>query len=70
VDARLQADEAETTQLVLDIVAVAQDNGLRLPREFGLILKQVRKTRSKFAIALFSNLCCIRVVSGMVILSH
>jgi hypothetical protein len=44
VDARLQADEAETTQLVLDIVAVAQDNGLRLPREFGLILKQVRQS--------------------------
>jgi hypothetical protein len=45
VEARLQADEKETTQLVLDIVAVAQDNGLRLPREFGLILKQVRKAQ-------------------------
>ena len=37
----MAVDERETTQLVLDIVAVAESNGLRLPREFGLILKQV-----------------------------
>ena len=33
-------DERETTQLVLEIVAVAENNGLKLPREFGILLKQ------------------------------
>ena len=41
VDARLKADERETTELMLEIIAVARNHGLRLPREFGLILKQV-----------------------------
>jgi aarF domain-containing kinase len=41
IDARLEVDERETTQLVLEIVNVAEKNGLKLPREFGLILKQV-----------------------------
>jgi hypothetical protein len=41
VGARLDIDERETTRIVLDIVAVAQSNGLKLPREFGLLLKQV-----------------------------
>ena len=36
---QLNVDERETTELVLQIVAVA-DNGLKLPREFGLLLKQ------------------------------
>eukprot|EP01041_Mallomonas_annulata_P003092 gene3092-6066_t len=40
VSAQLSVDERETSQLVLDIVQVAEDNGLRLPREFGLLLKQ------------------------------
>eukprot|EP00600_Ochromonadales_sp_CCMP1393_P008713 CAMPEP_0174971194 /NCGR_PEP_ID=MMETSP0004_2-20121128/9846_1 /TAXON_ID=420556 /ORGANISM="Ochromonas sp., Strain CCMP1393" /LENGTH=512 /DNA_ID=CAMNT_0016221095 /DNA_START=192 /DNA_END=1730 /DNA_ORIENTATION=+ len=40
VDARLNVDERETTQLVLEVVNVAENNGLKLPREFGLILKQ------------------------------
>jgi len=40
IDARLEVDERETTQLVLEIVNVAEKNGLKLPREFGLILKQ------------------------------
>jgi aarF domain-containing kinase len=39
--ARLSIDEKETTQLVLEIVSVAEKNGLKLPREFGLLLKQV-----------------------------
>ena len=34
-------DDKEVTKLVLDIVAVADNNGLKLPREFGLLLKQV-----------------------------
>lgn len=38
--ASLVVDERETTELVLEIVNVANRNGLRLPREFGLILKQ------------------------------
>ena len=41
MDARLEVDERETTRVVLELVAVAERNGLRLPREFGLILKQV-----------------------------
>jgi aarF domain-containing kinase len=40
VAARLSVDERETTMLVLEIVAVAEKNGLKLPREFGLLLKQ------------------------------
>ena len=40
VAASLVVDERETTELVLDIVNVARNNGLRLPREFGLVLKQ------------------------------
>lgn len=40
VDARLVVDERETTEIVLEIVTVANNNGLKLPREFGLILKQ------------------------------
>jgi predicted unusual protein kinase regulating ubiquinone biosynthesis (AarF/ABC1/UbiB family) len=39
-DARLSIDERETTRIVLQIVEVAERNGLKLPREFGLILKQ------------------------------
>lgn len=40
VAAQLSVDERETTMLVLEIVAVAEKNGLKLPREFGLLLKQ------------------------------
>lgn len=40
MDARINIDERETTKIVLDIVAVAERNGLKLPREFGLLLKQ------------------------------
>jgi aarF domain-containing kinase len=40
LSARLTVDERETTQVVLEIVDVAEKNGLKLPREFGLLLKQ------------------------------
>ena len=40
VGAQLNVDERETTEVVLQIVSVAEKNGLRLPREFGLLLKQ------------------------------
>jgi aarF domain-containing kinase len=40
IAASLVVDERETTELVLEIVNVATRNGLRLPREFGLVLKQ------------------------------
>jgi aarF domain-containing kinase len=40
LSARLTMDERETTQVVLEIVDVAEKNGLQLPREFGLLLKQ------------------------------
>ena len=39
--AQLSVDEKETTELVLELVSVADKNGLRLPREFGFLLKQV-----------------------------
>ena len=41
VAAQLNVDEKETTELVLELVSVADKNGLRLPREFGFLLKQV-----------------------------
>jgi aarF domain-containing kinase len=34
-------DEAEITDLLLEFVQVTEDNGLKLPREFGLLVKQV-----------------------------
>eukprot|EP00562_Extubocellulus_spinifer_P034055 CAMPEP_0178693822 /NCGR_PEP_ID=MMETSP0699-20121125/7914_1 /TAXON_ID=265572 /ORGANISM="Extubocellulus spinifer, Strain CCMP396" /LENGTH=559 /DNA_ID=CAMNT_0020339253 /DNA_START=23 /DNA_END=1702 /DNA_ORIENTATION=- len=33
-------DENEITQVLLDVVDVTEDNGLKLPREFGLLVKQ------------------------------
>lgn len=45
MDAQLDVDERETTNLVLQIVQVAERNGLKLPREFGLIVKQVCSIR-------------------------
>jgi len=36
----LDFDEKEVTQVLLDIVAVTENNGLKLPREFGLLVKQ------------------------------
>merc|ERR1712070_1096577 len=41
VSAAVAVDEAQVTQLALDLVAVAEGNGVRLPREFGILLKQV-----------------------------
>lgn len=41
MEARLTIDERETTKIVLQIVGIAEKNGLKLPREFGLVLKQV-----------------------------
>jgi aarF domain-containing kinase len=40
VNAVIAVDERETTEIVLQIVGVAESNGLKLPREFGLLLKQ------------------------------
>ena len=40
VGAQIAIDDAETTKIVLEIVGVAENNGLKLPREFGLLLKQ------------------------------
>ena len=36
-----RVDEAQVTQLALDLVAVAEGNGVKLPREFGVLVKQV-----------------------------
>ena len=41
VAATMSIDDRESTKLVLEVVAVAESNGLKLPREFGLLLKQV-----------------------------
>jgi len=40
VGATLGFDENEITQVLLDIVDVTESNGLKLPREFGLLVKQ------------------------------
>jgi aarF domain-containing kinase len=37
---RLDFDESEITNILLELVDVAEDNGLKLPREFGLLVKQ------------------------------
>jgi len=36
----LDVDESEITNVLLDIVEVTENNGLKLPREFGLLVKQ------------------------------
>jgi aarF domain-containing kinase len=36
----LNVDENEVTQVLLDMVDVTENNGLKLPREFGLLVKQ------------------------------
>lgn len=36
----ISVDEEEMTNVLLDIVKVTEDNGLKLPREFGLLVKQ------------------------------
>jgi len=37
---QINFDENEITQVLLDIVDVTENNGLKLPREFGLLVKQ------------------------------
>lgn len=41
MDAAVVVDEAQVNRLVLDIVRVSETHGLRFPREFGLLLKQM-----------------------------
>jgi aarF domain-containing kinase len=36
----LDFDETEITNLLLELVDITEDNGLKLPREFGLLVKQ------------------------------
>ena len=36
----LNIDESEITNILLELVNVTEDNGLKLPREFGLLVKQ------------------------------
>ena len=40
VSAQLGLDEREVTTILLDIVAATERHGVRLPREFGLLVKQ------------------------------
>ena len=40
VQAAISFDEDEVTNMLLKVVAVTEDNGLKLPREFGLLVKQ------------------------------
>ena len=40
VQAAISFDEEEVTSMLLKIVDVTEDNGLKLPREFGLLVKQ------------------------------
>jgi aarF domain-containing kinase len=37
---QLNVDEGEGTDLLLELVEVTEKNGLKLPREFGLLVKQ------------------------------
>jgi len=39
-DGEVSVDEAQIQDIVLDIATVAGENGLKLPREFGLLIKQ------------------------------
>merc|ERR1711957_1150009 len=40
VGGNLNFDESEITNLLLELVEITEDNGLKLPREFGLLVKQ------------------------------
>eukprot|EP00929_Paragymnodinium_shiwhaense_P087281 TRINITY_DN47512_c0_g1_i1.p1 TRINITY_DN47512_c0_g1~~TRINITY_DN47512_c0_g1_i1.p1 ORF type:complete len:655 (-),score=168.37 TRINITY_DN47512_c0_g1_i1:200-2164(-) len=40
VQAQLAVDDTQVTELLLDIIRVADQNGLKLPREFALLVKQ------------------------------
>ena len=40
IQGTLDFDENEITQVLLDMVDVTENNGLKLPREFGLLVKQ------------------------------
>ena len=40
VQGSLSVDESELTNLLLELVDVTENNGLKLPREFGLLVKQ------------------------------
>mgnify|MGYP001804295908 CR=1 FL=1 len=37
---QVSVDEGQITDLVLELVQVTENNGLKLPREFGLLVKQ------------------------------
>ncbi|AFM14523.1 ABC1 kinase family protein [Turneriella parva] len=37
---RIEVDEGDLNQMILQIVGVARDNGLKIPREFALLIKQ------------------------------
>ena len=41
VAASVAVDQQEVSKLVVDIVRVGDENGVKFPREFGLLLKQV-----------------------------
>lgn len=40
VSTQLQADDQEVTRILLDLVALGQQYGIKFPRDFGLLLKQ------------------------------
>ena len=41
VAAAVAVDEQQVTRLALDLVGIAERNGVKLPREFGILLKQI-----------------------------
>ena len=41
VAATMAVDEQQVTRLALDLVGIADRNGVKLPREFGILLKQI-----------------------------
>jgi aarF domain-containing kinase len=40
VQGKIDVNEAEVTSLLLELVEITENNGLKLPREFGLLVKQ------------------------------
>jgi predicted unusual protein kinase regulating ubiquinone biosynthesis (AarF/ABC1/UbiB family) len=63
VEKTVAIDDREITKLVLEVVGVAENNGLKLPREFGLLMKQVNMLHMlmKYIYCLFVlwNLACL-----------
>lgn len=41
IQAQVMVDDTQVNRLLIDIVRVGEDNGIRFPREFGILVKQL-----------------------------